>query len=58
MMLMPKEICNSVHHCFKNTQTHRMTKKDERFEVCLMKKDNGIEANQVYHDVSKKSTVQ
>lgn len=26
-MLMPKEICNLVHHCFKNTQTHRTTKK-------------------------------
>lgn len=26
-MLMPKEIGNLVHHCFKNTQTHRTTKK-------------------------------
>lgn len=57
-MLMPKEICNLVHHCFKNTQTHRTTKKnDERYEVCLMKKDNGIEVSQVSHDVSQKSTV-
>lgn len=56
-MLMPKEICDLVHHCFKNTQTHRMTKNYERYEVCLMKKDNGIEVNQVSHDVSQKSTV-
>lgn len=54
---MPKEIYNLVHHCFKNTQTHRTTKNDERYEVCLMKKDTGIEVNQVFHDVSHKLTV-